>query len=315
MKSNPSRIIHDVEWKSINTWLAKFKEEADSKTYEDFMALAKAEPRAFLEQLKRGDSINVNGLAFSVFNPPSSLFADTNSNSIVLKFDYGDIKFLFTGDAQQESESSMLAADLNVNANILKVRHHGSKSSSSMPFLEAVSPQIAIYMAGINNIYGHPDGETIAALNQVGATVYGTDIHGTIVVDTDGQKYTLNTEKQVPPVIPIISTPTPTPTPGPIPAPTELTLEIVSITSPVSPGHNATLVAKTAPGASCSIAVYYKSGPSTAQGLYPKTADNSGSVSWTWMVGTRTTPGSWRIVVTASLGGKTVSQTISFTVQ
>jgi hypothetical protein len=279
------------------------------------MAQARAEPGASLQQLKRGDSINVSGLVFSVFNPPGSLFADTNDNSIVLKLKYGDTQFLFEGDAEQEAEASMLAAGLNVGANILKVGHHGSRSSSSMPFLEAVSPQIAVYMAGVNNSYGHPHGETIAALNQVGAKVYGTDIHGTIIMTSDGQKYTLNMEK--PPTItpPTITPPTTTP-PTTTPSPTtEPTLEIVSVTSPVSPGHNATLVAKTAPGANCDITVYYKSGPSTAQGLYPKTADNNGSVSWTWMVGTRTTPGSWRIVVTATLGGKTVSQTTYFTVQ
>lgn len=115
-------------------------------------------------------------------------------------------------------------------------------------------------------------------------------------------------------------TPTPTPTPSPTPMPTptptvELSLQIVSVTSPVSPGANATLVAKTAPGAQCTITVYYKSGPSTAQGLYSKQADSAGNVSWTWEVGSRTTPGSWRIVVTASLQGKTVSQTTYFTVR
>jgi hypothetical protein len=240
----------------------------------------------------------------------------------------------------------MLAAGLNVDADILKVGHHGSRSSSSMPFLQAVSPQIAIYMAGVNNSYGHPHAETLASLNQVGSQIYGTDIHGTIVVTTDGQKYTLTTEKQAPPRAPPTTTPltttppattpptttpptttpptttpptttppTTTPPTTTPPSTTELTLEIVSVTSPVSPGHNATLVARTAPGANCDITVYYKSGPSTAQGLYPKTADSNGSVSWTWLVGTRTTPGSWRIVVTATLGGKTVSQTTYFTVQ
>ena len=92
-------------------------------------------------------------------------------------------------------------------------------------------------------------------------------------------------------------------------------LQIVSVTSPVRPGANATLVAQTTSGAVCSITVYYKSGASTAQGLYSKTADSSGRVSWTWKVGTRTTPGSWRIVVKASYGGQTVSQEIHFTVQ
>jgi len=123
-----------------------------------------------------------------------------------------------------------------------------------------------------------------------------------------------------PSTLPVSPTPTPALTPTPIPTPTptpttELTLAIVSVTSPVGPGYNATLVAKTTPGANCGITVYYKSGPSTAQGLYPKTTDANGNVSWTRKVGTRTTPGSWKIIVTASLGGKTVSQTTYFTVQ
>jgi len=99
------------------------------------------------------------------------------------------------------------------------------------------------------------------------------------------------------------------------PAPTdEVSLEIVSVTSPVNPGNYATLEARATPEAQCSITVYYKSGPSTAQGLYPKQADNNGDVSWTWKVGSRTTPGSWRIVVTATYEGQTVSQETYFTV-
>lgn len=93
-----------------------------------------------------------------------------------------------------------------------------------------------------------------------------------------------------------------------------LSLEIVSVTSPIGKGYTATLRAVTIPGASCTITVYYKSGKSTALGLYPKEADSQGNVSWSWKVGTRTTPGSWLIVVTASLDGETSSQTTYFTV-
>ena len=102
----------------------------------------------------------------------------------------------------------------------------------------------------------------------------------------------------------------------PAPATTgEFSIEIVSVTSPVSPGAYATLKASAPPGAQCSIAVYYKSGRSTAQGLYAKQADMNGDVSWTWKVGTRTTPGSWRIVVTATYDGETISQETYFTVR
>jgi len=97
--------------------------------------------------------------------------------------------------------------------------------------------------------------------------------------------------------------------------PPKVWLEIVSVTSPVSPGQYATLKARAPPGAQCTIAVYYKSGRSQAQGLYPKQADSNGDVSWTWKVGTRTTPGSWRIVVTAAYNSKPVSQETYFTVR
>ena len=97
--------------------------------------------------------------------------------------------------------------------------------------------------------------------------------------------------------------------------PADLSIEVVYVTSPVCPGENATLQALTTPGASCDITVYYKSGPSTASSLYPKTADSDGYISWTWKVGTNTTPGSWRIVVSASYDSQTASDSTYFTVQ
>jgi hypothetical protein len=109
------------------------------------------------------------------------------------------------------------------------------------------------------------------------------------------------------------------PAPASTPAPTPkviIPVLIISVTSPVSPGANATLVAQTVPGALCTITVRYKSGPGTAEGLKPTpTADSSGRVSWTWKVGTNTTPGTWPIVVTASYGGKAGSQTTQFVVR
>ena len=94
----------------------------------------------------------------------------------------------------------------------------------------------------------------------------------------------------------------------------QLPLQIVSVTSPVLAGSNATLVAKTAPGANCIIAVYYSSQQSEAQGLTAKPADANGDVSWTWKVGPNTQKSSYKIDVTASLGGQSGSQTVYFTV-
>jgi len=99
------------------------------------------------------------------------------------------------------------------------------------------------------------------------------------------------------------------------PMETDFSIDIVDVTPSVYPGENATLQALTTPGASCDIEVHYKSGLSEASGLYTKTADSDGYVSWTWKVGTNTTPGSWDIVVSASYGSQTASDTIYFTVR
>jgi hypothetical protein len=87
-----------------------------------------------------------------------------------------------------------------------------------------------------------------------------------------------------------------------LPATASAKVRLVSVTSPAHPGSYATLTASVSPSATCSIAVYYKSGKSVAQGLYPK-RPSRGRVSWTWMVGTRTTPGRWSIVVSCGRAG------------
>ena len=95
----------------------------------------------------------------------------------------------------------------------------------------------------------------------------------------------------------------------------QLSVTLVSLTSPVRPGNAASIIVKTAPSAACTITVTYKSGPSEARGLIPKTANEDGIVGWAWIVGTRTTPGEWPITVTCSGGGKQRIFETSFMVQ
>ncbi len=90
---------------------------------------------------------------------------------------------------------------------------------------------------------------------------------------------------------------------------------LLSVVSPVSPGHDATIAAQTAPGARCLIVVQYKSGPSKAKGLVPKNADRAGRVSWTWRVGTNTTPGTWPISIVCSAGEQQGTLETSFVVK
>ncbi len=291
-----------------------------TKTYENFLDAIAAAKSEYVE-VKRGDSLRLGDLVLSVLNPASK-GNDLNNNSVVLRLAYGKVSFLFTGDAQAEAEASMTASSVSpITATILKVGHHGSRTSSSPAFLALVKPQVAIYSAGINNDYGHPHPETLAALAAVGATVYGTDVNRTVIVTTDGNTFQVSPvtgQPRGPPSVQPTSTLTPVPvaTPLPVIASTSeaLSLEVISVTSPVAPGGNATLVAKTAPGASCTITVYYKSGPSSASGLTTKTADANGNVSWTWKVGTSTTPGNWRISTTASKDGQSVTKETTFTV-
>lgn len=152
------------------------------------------EPRA-------GDSFEIGDVPIDVLHPANAFRktnknAAINNNSIVMRIQYGDVSFLFTGDAEQEAEAEMLKGDFNLNADILHVGHHGADTSSSKEFLEAVNAEIAIYSAGIDNSYGLPDGEVLDRLKNLSSLVYGTDQHGTITLETDGQKVNITTEQE-----------------------------------------------------------------------------------------------------------------------
>lgn len=173
-------------------------EIATSKTYADFISAANAETAQVIQAV-RGNTITAGGLDFQVLNP-FDLKGTTNNNSIVLWLSYGEIDFLFTGDAEKEAEASMLVkSDMPVpDVEVLKVGHHGSNTASSSDFLAVTTPETSIYMAETGNSYGHPHQETIQALTNIGVNIYGTDVCGTIIVTTDGQSYKIKTAKQGP---------------------------------------------------------------------------------------------------------------------
>jgi len=170
-------------------------ESSTTKTYSDFMVAATVN-NAQLHLGKRGDTITAGALILNVLNP-FDISGTTNNNSIVTELDYGNVDFLFEGDAEQASEARMLSAtDIPFHhVQILKVGHHGSRTASSPAFLARITPGTAIYTAGAGNSYGHPHIETINALKSIGAVIYGTDINETIIVTTDGNTYTVATAK------------------------------------------------------------------------------------------------------------------------
>jgi competence protein ComEC len=132
----------------------------------------------------------LGGVVIDVLAPcpgPSSDW-NPNDNSFVLRVTYGARSLLLVGDAQQEEEDELLArAPLRLRADVLKVGHHGSSTSSSAAFLEAVAPQEAVVSVGRRNRFGHPHPQALAALSAAGARIWRTDRDGAVMVTTDGR--------------------------------------------------------------------------------------------------------------------------------
>ncbi|HLS61162.1 MAG TPA: ComEC/Rec2 family competence protein [Virgibacillus sp.] len=115
-------------------------------------------------------------------------FKSSNQSSIVVKASYKDMSFLFLGDVEVAQEKALMKK-YSVQADVVKVAHHGSKSSSSLPFLQAVNPSVAILTYLKNNDYGHPVPKVIKNLNQVNAQIYSTAVFGDLIIQTNGEGY------------------------------------------------------------------------------------------------------------------------------
>jgi competence protein ComEC len=137
-----------------------------------------------------GDSLAIDGVRVRFLAPDSAWAAgvrSSNAASTVALVQYGEVRFLLTGDADHAEESWLLANQAReLHADVLKVGHHGSSTSSSAPFLDAVHPRLALVSVGAGNGYGHPDAAVMHDLQSRGATVLRTDQLGSIVVRTDG---------------------------------------------------------------------------------------------------------------------------------
>ncbi len=126
-----------------------------------------------------------------VLGPPKRLlWDDPNNNSIILRITYKKISFLFTGDLEGDGEDSLVRIfKYGLESNILKVPHHGSKTSSTDDFIDAVNPEVAIIQVGRFNRFRHPHPSVVKRLKDFGCELYRNDADGTIVVRTDGESY------------------------------------------------------------------------------------------------------------------------------
>ena len=130
------------------------------------------------------------------FLASSRLHNKMNDNSIIPRVLYGEISFLFMGDAEIEEEQELLSSNSEITSTLIKIGHHGSNTSSSADFLSRVSPSFAVISVGKGNKYGHPNSEVIDILEDMNVTILRTDNCGTIICISDGHSLSYSTEKE-----------------------------------------------------------------------------------------------------------------------
>lgn len=169
------------------------KASTTTKTFEN-MVNALKNKNLKMTVPKVGDSLTIGDAKLTFLAPNSDKYEDVNNYSIVCKLKYGNTSFLFTGDAEDVSEGEILQKQLDIQADVLKVGHHGSHSSTTQEFLDKINPTYAIISCGKDNDYGHPHKETLDKLNKKGVKVFRTDLSGTIIATSDGSKISFNVD-------------------------------------------------------------------------------------------------------------------------
>jgi competence protein ComEC len=155
-----------------------------------------AEQHVRITHLLQGRRFEYSGAQVEVLSPSASYVpakAPGNNDSLVLRLTYGKRSVILSGDIERRIESELVAENLAQRADVLKVAHHGSKTSTTAPFLEAVHPAFAIISAGFENLYGHPHAAVVERLKQANIKVLRTDEMGAITVRTDGQRFEVET--------------------------------------------------------------------------------------------------------------------------
>lgn len=192
--------------------IAKYKPRAfvdpgiahTTKTYERMINALIENDVNYYEGTSR--KITLGNIELTILPPAEPLISksELNNNSTVIRLDYQNFSCLYTGDIEKERERDLCSRAANLlDVHILKVPHHGSNSSSSSEFIKMVNPDIAIISCGAGNSYGHPHDEVLALYYNLDIDIYRTDQHGTILVQTDGSDYTIQTETDAPRAPPV----------------------------------------------------------------------------------------------------------------
>jgi competence protein ComEC len=168
--------------------------DIQSAAYRQVLAAAQAQG-VVIRHLKQGDSFLEDGVSGSILWPDNPTEGQTakNDDSLVMRLSDGAETILLAGDIERTSERRILAEDQPVGVNFLKVAHHGSKTSTTDPFLSAAHPAFAAISVGRDNSFGHPSPEVTERLEAAGVRVYRTDRDGAITASTDGSALSVNT--------------------------------------------------------------------------------------------------------------------------
>ena len=162
-------------------------DKEDSASYRHLLAAVRKSGAKY-RIAERGQELDLgNGVIMQILDPAAtSRDVDPNTHSVVVRVIYGKTAFVFAADADDLTESEILASGHPVRAQVLQVGHHGSRTTSSPEWLAAIHPRIAIISCGRHNLYGHPSPQTLARLASLGARIYRTDTDGAVTVLSDG---------------------------------------------------------------------------------------------------------------------------------
>ncbi len=166
-----------------------------NSTYRAFLA-ALQNSDAKIISAKPGSKYQLGDAEFEILGPVTNDCEDINSMSAVTKITYGNTSFLVTGDAEKDEELEIIDNGANLDCDVLRVGHHGSSTSSSREFLEAVTPEICVISCGANNDYGHPHDKALKRISYQTDEVYRTDICGSIVMTSDGENIDITYDNQ-----------------------------------------------------------------------------------------------------------------------
>lgn len=164
----------------------------DSSLYSSFMDAVAAQGMG-VQHPAVGTEYTFGSGEFTVLSP-KNISKESNANSVAIKLTNGDNSFIFTGDADYNSEADMVASGIDLDCDVLSLGHHGSATSTSWDFLQATVPEFAVISCGAGNMYGHPHEETMEKLADMGIQVYRSDEQGIIVASSDGSTITWSAE-------------------------------------------------------------------------------------------------------------------------